>query len=422
MRRSVFQYILAFCLSVLLGTAFLLLGAAVPQDRIDLHVRESAQMMVEEGCYPKVADHSDASMLDNWTEALILSQSKAMTISRPETVFINPLFEYSGIDPVEDLSLYANQEDPQATGSYARYWMGFRTPVRLGLFFLNYYQLRRYTATAFFLLLFAVLCAVSERLGPKTAFLFALCVTVVRPHVIAMGFQLSCCFFIAFLAMLLAPRLVDKRERRGLFFLELGILTMFFDFYTTPIITLLFPLVYLYLLCRRSEKKMSGREAAFLTAVWFGGYCAMWLAKLLLTTVFTDVNGFENGLVSFLYRIGVRKTAGLESLYNPIQAIRNVWFALYSDKAGEGILIVVLALTAVWVFLRVRRMPGGIRGILKEGTLPVLGLLPIVWFIAAAQPTANHYWFQYRSIAATVWAWGACLLPAEEVRPRVSGV
>lgn len=418
MKKAVLRTAAAFLISVTAAMAFLLLGALIPQGRIDENVRQSAEMMREEGVYPRMADRSDASMLDNWTDALILSQSKAMTASRLETILTNPLFEQSGDNPVEDLYRYANGEDPQPTGSYARYWMGFRTPVRLALSFLNYYQLRRYTAAAFFVLLFAAVCSVAGRLGPKTAFLFSLCMVLVRPHIIAMGLQLSCCFLIAFPAMLWMPRLADRPENRGLFFLELGIATMFFDFYTTPIITLLFPLVYLYLLCRRQGKPVSGREAAVLVGLWFGGYCAMWLAKLLLTTAFTDVNGFENGFTSFLYRIGVRKTQGMEFLYSPIQAIRNVWFALYCDKRGEVIWLLALAAGAAALFFRIRRMPGGIRSVWRQRTLLVLGLLPVLWFVAAAQPTANHYWFQYRSVAATAWAWGACLLPEGETFPR----
>ena len=36
--------------------------------------------------------------------------------------------------------------------------------------------------------------------------------------------------------------------------------------------------------------------------------------------------------------------------------------------------------------------------------LLLLASLPVIWFMVAAQPTANHHWFQYRSIAATFWA------------------
>ena len=36
-----------------------------------------------------------------------------------------------------------------------------------------------------------------------------------------------------------------------------------------------------------------------------------------------------------------------------------------------------------------------------------LAVLAILWFACTAQPTAIHYWFQYRSIALTHWAVGA---------------
>ena len=46
------------------------------------------------------------------------------------------------------------------------------------------------------------------------------------------------------LNMLLIPWLHRHGKWEGLFFMEVGMLTMYFDFYTVPLVTLGFPLLY----------------------------------------------------------------------------------------------------------------------------------------------------------------------------------
>lgn len=403
MKNKLFRHIGAFVLSVIFAVGFLLLGACLPQAPIDRNVRDSAEGMILEGGYPTMADHAFASTLDYITDALILAESKAATIAHWDTIFTNPLYEYDG-DAVENLYRYAMDEDPQPTGFYVQYWMGFRPVIRLLLCFLDYYQILRYTAFAFFVLLAAVICDVAKRTGTKTAFFFALSIILVRPHVIAVSLQFSCCFFIAFLAMLMAPWIRENPKWESLFFLELGIATMYFDFYTTPIITFGLPMTYLYVL-RNTEGqattlKTIGRNAA----AWSAGYGGMWLAKLTLTSLLTDADGLGKGFASFAGRIGIEKTTELESYYDPIMALRTVAASLYSDQQGKIILFGAAALVCLILAVKFLRSRLPIRALTNHCLLLVLAALPILWFMAAAQPTANHHWFQYRGIAVTFWA------------------
>ena len=281
MKHPLIRHAAAFVLSVLFAVAFLLLGACLPQGPIDANTLSSAEKMQEDGCYPMMADKSFASMLDVTTDALILSESRATTISRWDTIFTNPLFHYGG-DAVEDLLLSVREGHPP-TGSYVQYWMGFRPVVRLLLCFLDYYQILRYTAVLFFVLLAAVMCSIARRLDEKAAFLFALSIILVRPHVVAVSLQFSCCFLIAFPAMLAVPKIHERPRWESHFFLILGIATQYFDFYTTPVITFCLPMTYLYLLKRRQNIPVSFRQLGVNAAVWSAGYGFMWLSKLVLT-------------------------------------------------------------------------------------------------------------------------------------------
>ena len=209
MKKTLLQHSGIFLLSVILAVGLLLLGACLPQAPIDSHLLRSAEGMLKDGDYPVMADKSFASILDYVTDTLILAESKATTIENWQTIFTNPQYQYPAEEgsAVHDLYQYAIDENPEPSRYYVQYWMGFRPVMRLLLCFFDYYQILRYTAVAFFVLLAAVMCSIANRAGTRTAFLFALSMIFVRPHVVAVSLQFSCCFFIAFLAMLAVPRI-----------------------------------------------------------------------------------------------------------------------------------------------------------------------------------------------------------------------
>lgn len=406
MKKTLIRHIGAFLLSVLLAVAFLLLGACLPQTPIDANIRDSAAGMIEEGCYPLMADHAFAATLDYTTDALILSESKAMTIGHRDRIFTNPLFQYDYGEgtAVDHLYQYSLDTDPEPTSFYVQYWMGFRPVIRLLLCFLDYYQILRYVAVAFFVLFAAVICSISNKLETKTAFLFALSIILVRPHVIAVSLQFSCCFLIAFSAMLLVPKIRRHPAWISVFFMELGLLTQYFDFYTTPVLTFGLPMIYLYLLQSRDQEQGSLKAIGCNAACWCAGYGFMWLAKLVLTSALTEADGLGRGLASFSGRVGIEKVSGMEEYYSPIAALRSVAASLYSDREGKMILFAAVCILFLWVFICLLRKKVRIRDLTQHSSLLLLAALPVIWFMAAAQPTANHHWFQYRGIAVSFWA------------------
>lgn len=406
MKKTMLQHSGAFLLTVFLAVLLLLLGACLPQAPIDSHVRASAEVMAREGDYPVMADRSYASILDYVTDALILMESKSTSIADPETIFTNPQYQYPQEDDstVLDLYQYSVDSNPESTKYYVQYWMGFRPLMRLMLCFFDYYQILRYIAVAFFVLLAAVMCSIANRAGTKTAFLFALSMILVRPHVVAVSLQFSCCFLIAFLAMLAVPWIHRHAKWESLFFLELGILTQYFDFYTTPILTFALPMTYLYILKSQDQQAVSLKNLGCNGLSWCAGYGLMWLAKLVLTSLFTPVNALAQGFASFCGRIGIEKVSGMESYYSPIAALRAVFVSLYSDSTGKLVLFAAAAVTFLVLLVRFLRDKHQPKELLNHWQLLIIAALPVIWFIAAAQPTANHHWFQYRSIAASFWA------------------
>jgi len=68
------------------------------------------------------------------------------------------------------------------------------------------------------------------------------------------------------------------------------------------------------------------------------------------------------------------------------------------------VLFAAVAITFLVLLVRFLRDRHQLRELLNHWQLLFIAALPVIWFMAAAQPTANHHWFQYRGIAASFWA------------------
>lgn len=309
--------------------------------------------------------------------------------------------------------------EPDSVWNYSRYWMGFRVVLRFLLVFLDYFQIRRYLAVLFYALYGAVICSLAKRVGAGRAFVFALSIALVRPQVIANSLQYSCCFLIAFGGMLLVPWLDRHRKWEGLFFLEIGIVTMFFDFYTVPLLTVCLPLLYLCVLRERMSWSRVGKDLL----LWLLGYGLMWLMKLGLTSALTSVDALGDGIASFLGRVGIVKVEELEQYYDLSFAFDRLRQAIFTDEEGKWIYLAALLAVAVGALVQMLRRHIPLRAFGEQGQLLLLALLPWVWFCVTKQPIAIHYMFQYRSIVVTYCAVGfylcQVLTPRTEARSTV---
>lgn len=404
---------IAFCLSVIVAMGALLIACFAPQGRINDHLLESCYGLYAEGQYPVIGDRKINSLLDNNTDTSMLRATAGMNRHYLGSVLTNPLYYYNQVEgeeadyPVKCLELYSMGEQPEGEFLYVRYWMGFRAILRWLLVFFDYYQIKRYAGALFFVLLSLVLCDLAKRVDTKTAFAFAVSIILVRPQVIVCSLQFLPCFLIGFLAMLAVPLLTDRPQWDGVFFLEVGILTMYFDFYTTPLVTVSFPLVYLMILRSRQGKAVTLGWMLRCVLIWLAGYALMWLAKLTLTSMLTNVDGLGDGLAAFFRRVGIEKSEGLEEYYSLSLAFENLRSVIFSDPEGKVVYLLGAGLTVLSIWVCALRRKLRLADFAENRLLLLAAALPMIWFCCTAQPIAIHYWYQYRSIAVTHWAVGA---------------
>lgn len=403
-------YIGVFLLTVILAVAVLFVASFLPQRAIDKNVRESAEIMNEEGLYPLLFDKSYGSRLDNFTDATMILESKAMSNDQIDSIWSNPRFTIEGKNPVESLYGYTHNTEDGYFYYYCKYWMGFRASLRLLFTFFNYYQVKRYLAFSFMALFALLICQMTKEVDSKIATMFAFSILLVRPHVLCGSLQFSCCFLIAFISMLAVPWIHRNPKWEGVFFLELGMLTMYFDFYTTPLITFGLPMCYLMLLSAKGENNIYVKRILKNLLVWLVSYGMMWIVKLVLTDIFTSQNALKRGLRSMFRWIGV---AGYEkdgASYDILKTFERLWQVITSaDKEGEKIVILTCLLVVTFIAVSIICKKIAWNVCKRNIGFLVLAILPIVWFIITAEPVRVHFWFQYRSIVLFYWALGAYL-------------
>lgn len=408
--QKVLPYVCGFLITLLLGIFLLYAAAYLPQKAIDKNVQKSADIMIEEGLYPRLLDKSYGAILDNWSDAIMLMESKTMTAEDLTTVWTNPRFVLDGKKPVESLYGYVHTPEEGRFYSYCRYWMGFRAVLRLTMSFLNYYQMKRYLAFLFFLLFICLHNSISRNVGYKCALSFSVSILLVRPYVICSSLQFSCCFLIAFMGMLFIPWLYRNPKYECLYFGELGMVTMFFDFYTTPLLTFGLPMIYLVLIHASRGDPFPSRRILKNLIIWVVFYGLMWLSKLTLTTLLSPQNAIESGLQSFFGWVGMKGFEKEGGLYDFSATVEKLWQVLTSaDREGEFVIKAALFAGAANLVYALCRGRFDYKACWHHIGLLFLAATPIVWFMITAEPTRVHFWFQYRSIAVTFWAIGAYL-------------
>lgn len=408
-KKDIKYCIIGYIITVL-GALILLLGSAyLPQGAIESHVKESLEVFDIEGHYGRSGDYEDSSQMDGFTDALILQASLVTHSGQPESILTNPMYGPS-LNSIGALKTLLENEEVDYSNpdwNYTRYWMGFRVPLRILLTGIDYSQIRTYLGIGLFSLIALVSCVIAKYADLRAMFMFMLSIIFVKPQVICNSLQFSCCFFLALIFMLGVPYIQKNRKWETLFFMEAGMLTMYFDFYTSPTIVFGYSMVFLCLIDVMKNEKIKAKGIIKDAVAWLIGYVMMWIAKLVLTTILTDCNALESGLSSLSGRLGIVKNEGLEEYYSVSLAFKNVLETILPNRVDKLFAMMFIICLLVYLLILIKKKKVKLKHIKNCSSVLIIAAIPLIWFAVAAQPTAIHAFFQYRNIALTYWAVGA---------------
>lgn len=383
-----FKYLMLFAGLI---AAYLLFAVAVtllPVKPVERHVNRTIELTDLKADFWFAFLCKPAYFMDNFTDALIVNQvlnNCRGDISVWERVMQVPRMS-AGMkkEQCESLRRLSEGDETLNIVNYPRYWHGSTFLMRLLLVVDNYVKLRTFFYILSSLLLLWALIAMLRRAGVWAAAIYMLSLVLV--NVFMMQFSIQ---FLPMLLLTVAGTLVvlyhgnDSGRMIRMFFI-LGSLTAYFDLLTCPLLSWGIPMV-VWLMVRREEEYKPLKDYAVSSVLWAVGYAATWATKWLLATVTTTANVFADATEQAAERASMGDWGRWAALVRNVELVP--W--LYAAVA-----LVVLVVFAVRYF-NCRRWRQAVLCL-------VTALAPMVWYLALAQHSCQHYWFTYRILAVTI--------------------
>ena len=398
--KKLLTLLIVLCGSIALGYLLLVLVYCIPTKKMEINLKESAAIFVEEGTYPQKINSYIDSWLDNWTDSLMLLTA-VREDSEPAYISaaLNSRNLISDKNPCESLiQIYAEKNtDNLKSVKYGRYWHGYLVFLKPLLLFFDYGEIR-YINMFVQMLLFAfaaVLLSKKERglyiLPLALSWLF------LNPLSTMLSIQFSIVTSIVFSQIIVMLIFEDKYYKKPFLvvmnFFVLGCIVNYFDLLTYPLVALGIPLAYWFNACELKKRSniisVFGNIAKYCVA-WVCGYGGMWIGKWLLGSIVTG----ENILSDAMNQVAVRtdNTVAQEE-FSFTELMGRLFYA--SNK-----LVICFAIFAIVLLVIYGMFKKKIKISLNSFVVcSIIGAMPFVWYAVLGNHSWIHFWFAYRELA-----------------------
>lgn len=407
-RKKALHFALILLLSAFIGYGLLVLIFLIPGNspKIVTHITESLETFITESHYPQAVTGVEHSMLDNYTDGLMLNNA---VYNGDENAFMKASkvykYLYENQTPMESLiSLFSGNTDFQKN-PYSRYWHGYLVVLKPLLLFLNYPEIRLLNSGLQLILFALVICALTYKKKKEYVLPFSLCILSLMPVSVGLSLQYSAIYYISLLAALVLLLFGDCLQEKHLlpeFFLFIGILVNYFDFFTYPLFALGLPLCVVFFL----YDKLNLRESIGMfvkTCFSFGfGYSMMWLLKWLVGTVITGDNIFKSALDKCAERTS---TTAFDTTITISDTLK-LNLGIFATKKMLLLLIVVVFALICYNLYRKVTVSSILTCILPYGAT---ALLPVLWYVFASNHSYIHHNFTFRTFSMAIFAY-LCML------------
>lgn len=309
-QRAIKYLMHCFCillLSACLGSILLITAYSLPVAPMRENVARGTQVYNLEGNFPELAAGYRSTKLDNDTDATMLANAVYPVSNILKDAFSVPMIGYEGRnDRLYSLLDYVNHvEGSTYTTTYPRYWHGYLIFIKPLLLLFDFSDIRVLNMTLQFLIIGLCIFQMAKTKHYSYVPAFFSLIIVWNPVTISLSLQNSTCFYITLLTILYF--LFTKKQTQTLkpklpyLFLLTGILTVYFDFLTYPLVSLGIPLIIL--LNETDESLTQNLKTIIISSVFWGvGYIGMWIEKWLIASIILHKNIVADGISQFLLR------------------------------------------------------------------------------------------------------------------------
>ena len=397
MKKNIYRLLLTYLILLLTFTLLMLGTYTLPSSLITDNVIASAQQLQHEGQAAHLIN-SRLGRLDNYTDALMLNLAISSDTKHPlRSAMLNPYYDNDDEDVAKSVNterVAHGQTNGLEKRFYGRYWQGYLVTLKPMLILFSLHGLRIVNCLLMLLLSLATLWLIWQKIGKIESLLFLLSLLLVYFPVVPFSLQYSTCFYLMFLSMLavmLYPVLTSTSRYLSLTFFVIGGITSFFDFLTTPQLTLGMTL----LVCLLIHRKQEMRTIIMASIAWGIGYALLWASKWVIGYGLT---GF-NLLADAAEQIGVRTSQQYYGIELTIPTM--LQFIIFGEERPLGwkIPALILALSIAYIFLQ-----KGLKVQRQYLWLLLIAMIVPVWFLLMRQHSIMHLWFTLRAFLVTIYS------------------
>ena len=396
-------------ISANIGSLLLIAVYSLPVSPMRENVARGTQVYNLEGNFPEIAIGYRSTKLDNDTDATMLANAVYPVSDIIKDAFNVPMIGYKGRnDRLTSLLDYVNHvEGPTYVTTYPRYWHGYLIILKPLLLFFDFSDIRVLNMTVQFLLIVLCIFLMAKTKQSRYVPAFFTLIVIWNPVTISLSFQNSTCFYITILAIIFLFSVFQKRQiaKHNLlyFFLLIGIITVYFDFLTYPLVTLGVPLV-IWLNEKENNLKQNLKDIIICSALWGIGYIGMWLEKWIIA--------------SFVLKKDIITDAIFQFLHHSSNELEGITFTNWECIGRQVSVLLKWPYLLLFIGTLGFILSNNRKSILlfskKKNIIPfivskivpylLLCLYPFIWFCIASSHCFNNPKFTYRLLGITVFA------------------
>lgn len=411
--KEITKYILIFVILVLMLTTILTLVAKIPRKYLEENLTEATNYFEEhDEEITRIKRKKEYTWLHPYADEIILNIIYCLDTDNPlASVLEAKYYTKYEMDGTNDKYIELIENDLEGNTQYIRYWHGSIVVIKPLLMVFTLEQIYILNAVVLTILAIVLLIILIRKRYYSIAISLVIGLIMVAIWYVPFTFEYYWTFLLMLITSIISICIENKNletnnKKLYMLFFIIGILTCFFDFFTTEIITILVPLAII-LSIRIKEKRFRGfkKESLFLIkslALWLIAYASMWLAKWGIASVVLKINAMD-----FVKENAMTRINGQVFDYSQIQLIK---YALEKNiltlypinliKRKEEILISIgiALLVATIMIIDIKNKEKMKYMLLMLG----IAIIPYIRYMVLANHSYKHMFMTFRSQLPTI--------------------
>lgn len=418
--KKINRYIIIFIIVLFLLITILTIIAKIPTEKVERNLKQ-AMLYYKENLaeITMIKEDREYSYLHPYADEIILNIIKCLDTEKPLSSVLEARYytRYKNdMSNLKYIELMAN--DYEGNTEYMRYWHGSIIFIKPLLILFTLEEIYIINAVILGILLIILISMLIKKgfLGIAISFIIAIIMSAI--WYVPFTFEYIWNFYIMIIASIISiiietKHSENKNEKIFKLFLIVGMLTCFFDFLTTEILTFLVPITMIFAMrMKKNEIKSLKEEIIFLikcSIIWLIGYGGMWICKWILSSIVLNINAIDYVKENLLYRINgkVREFTKLELIFN---AVKRNFLTLYPINLVKDkiiILLTIIVMCYICVLILQRRDKKEIKYII---ILSLIAIVPYIRYIVLSQHSYMHSFFTFRSQIPTIMCYNLILI------------